>query len=136
MVKKNSVFVLMVCLLLILCGCSKTDAGSSRNEWDNPYSREAVEYLSSQAGFGKGRTDIGTVALKYIYGSAELSEKYGDTFCVEAMGGVDDGKAVFFSWLYKGEGDYYAVICGDTWNIHLTKSYFGAWIVTDCWQGE
>lgn len=85
---------------------------------DNPYSREAVEYFSSRSGFGRGRTDVDTVILKYIYGDAELAEKYGDDFCVSSVGGSDEGSAFSFLWLYKGTGEYFVEICGDIWTIN------------------
>ena len=131
-----------ICLLslvvIILCtfgGCASSGNNTSQNsKYNNPFSRETVEFLSSKEGFGSGRTDVETVVLKYVYNDAALAEKYGDTFCVDNFGGSDDGITFLFSWLYKGTGDYFVEINGDTWWVNVSKSYFGKWEVTDCYQ--
>lgn len=124
--------ILVVIFLFVNCSCSS----NNDYEYENPYSREAVEYFSSRSGFGKGRTDVDSVVLKYVYDNTELSEKYGNDFCVDGISGTDEGSTFFFSWLYNGTGDYFVEICGDTWTVKVSKSYFGNWEVTECYQEE
>lgn len=127
-----SCLILGVIFLFAACGCSS----NVNAEYDNLYSREAVEYFSSRIGFGGGRTDVETVILKYIYDNSELTEKYGENFCVSNMGGSDEGKTFLFMWLYRGTGVYFVEICDDTWTVKVSKSYFGKWEVTECCQDD
>lgn len=128
-----SVVVISMCSLM---GCSNSN--DSANQYENSddvlYSREQINHLSSRAGFGRGRADVETLILSYIYSDRILAEKYGDSFLVENFGGMDSGSTFLVSWLYEGTGKYYVEIDGDTWYITAKKGYWGKWKVTDCYQ--
>ena len=129
------IFDLVVIIMLFLYSCSFPGSKTSKNdEFNNPLSRETVNELVSGVGFGKGRTDVEAVILDYVYHDSTFAEKYGNDFCVDDMGGTDEGNTFFFLWLYQASGDYFVVINGDTWWISVSKSYFGKWEVMGCYR--
>lgn len=126
------ILMLGVIFLFTACSCS-----SNNVEYDDPYSREAVEYYSSKMAFGGGwLLDVQTVVLQYIYNNDELEEKYGKDFCVSDCGGWEDSETFFFLWLNRGKSVYFVDIGNDTWTVKVEKSYFGKWEVTDFYQGD
>lgn len=126
---------LMVIVMFSLCSCSLMgNETNEKNEFKNSLSREDVNKLVSRNGFGKGRTDVELVVLDYVYHDSMFAEKYGNDFCVDDIGGSDEGKTFFFLWLYEANGDYFVDINGDTWWISVSKSYLGKWKVTGCSQ--
>ena len=123
--KKCTAFV-FVLLLLSLASCSvKVD------EAENIYSRQHVEAMCSNNGFGKGNEDELYVALNYIYTNEELKQKYGDDFEVtDVQGSAEWGSRL--GSIYKGTASYAIVIESDEWIVKLNKEYFGKWQVIEC----
>ena len=126
---------MVVIVMLLLCSCSLLgNETSEKSEFNNSLSRESVNELVSRKGFGKGRTDVALVVLDYVYHDPMFAEKYGDDFCINDIGGTDEGKTFLFSWLYEASGEYFVIINEDTWWISVSKSYLGKWKITGCYQ--
>ncbi len=122
--------------MYVFTGCSNSNNSVTQNKSsDNGlYSRERINRLASRFDFGRGRNDVETLILSFVYNDPIIAEKYGDHFCVENCGGMDSGSTFFISWFYEGTGKYFVEIDGDTWWITATKGYLGKWRVTDCYQ--
>lgn len=126
---------LVVIILLFLCSCSPLENETNeKEEFYNPYSRETVNELVSGIDFGTGRLDAEIVVLDYVYHNLMFIEKYGNDFCINNMGGSDEGNTFFFPWLYEASGEYFVIINEDTWWISVSKSYLGKWKITGCYQ--
>ena len=126
----------MALVLLLMAGCSKTDYNNEN--FDNPYSRESVNYISESILFGYGRYEAVDIALKYLYGSEEIYDIYGDTFQItgdEIVCYKYTDQSFFSLSIYKGEADYGFKFEDGTYRIKLTKAYFGKWKVTSAeWE--
>lgn len=131
---KKVLLGLVIIGMVFLCSCSLLEIEANEIEFEDLYSRETVDDFVSGYGFGKGRTDVVYVVLDYVYHDSMFEEKYGNDFCVDDIGGSDEGRTFFFLWLYEAHGDYFVDINGDTWWISVSKSYFGKWEVIGCSQ--
>lgn len=133
---KKIIVGVMALMLLLMTGCSKTDYDDEN--FDNPYSRESVNYGSESILFGYGRYEAVDVALKYLYDSKEIYDNHGDTFQITG----DDivcykytAQSFFSLSIYEGEADYGFKFEDGTYRIKLTKRYFGKWKVNSAgWE--
>ena len=95
--------------------------------------------MSSSAFFGYGATEDIDVALSYIYNDSRIAAIHGNSFEITAEDidrCVSEGESLFFRGLYKGTADVVITINEYSYNLKLSKSYCGKWIVNECLQME
>ena len=124
--------IVMGLIMILLTGCSLLKISE---EYYVLYSRDDVAAMCASEGFGKGRSDDIYTALKYAYESAELSEKYGDSFEItgeDIICYTSEGSSFFFAGIFKGEARYGFVFDNEIYTVSLSKDYWGKWKVDSC----
>ena len=137
------IVAVLFCILMNLCSCNlifqnnSDEYGSGGNNMIEfhdvaMYSRDDVDIMKSSDRFGYGRSDDIYVALSFIYEDEELCNKYGNDFEIAAEDIVcvlSEGSSYFFSSFFSGEAQYLITVNQDVYEIELSKSPKGKWII-------